>query len=185
MSIFIFLPQNKQPMKKIGILIIVAFLSIACQTEKTAFVDTEKLFTDYTELNDVKERFTKQNDEILGDLELKIKAYQIKEDLFRKNGPSMTRKNQEAKYNELSAEAQQLQQERQGRIGKLQAESQGAIDSLIVKVKDKVKEYGKTNGYTYIYGSNDAGSVMYGKEELDITESVLEYLNASYKGAKE
>ncbi|MFT5892842.1 MAG: Skp family chaperone for outer membrane protein, partial [Dokdonia sp.] len=33
--------------------------------------------------------------------------------------------------------------------------------------------------------SNDAGSVMYGKEELDVTDSVLEYLNASYKGAKE
>lgn len=172
-------------MKKIGILVIVAFLCIACQTEKTAYVDTEKLFEDYTELTDVKERFTKQNDEILGDLELKIKAYQIKEDLFRKNGPSMTRKKQEEKYNELSAEAQQLQQERQAKLGKLQVESQAAIDSLIIKVKDKVKEYGKTNGYTYIYGSNDAGSILYGKQELDVTDNVLEYLNGAYKGSKE
>jgi len=172
-------------MKKIGILVIVAILSIACQTEKTAYVDTEQLFKDYQELVDVKERFTKENDAILSDLEVKIQAYQIKEDLFRKNGPSMARKKQEEKYNELAAEAQQLQQERQARLGKLQVDSQGAIDSLLTKVKDKVKEYGKNNGYTYIYGSNDAGSVMYGKEELNITESVLEYLNGAYKGSKE
>ena len=78
-------------MKKIATLLAIVFLMIGCQTEKTAFVDTEKIFKDYAELTDVKERFTKQNDEILSDLELKIKAYQIKEDLFRKNGPSMAR----------------------------------------------------------------------------------------------
>ncbi|WP_299213878.1 OmpH family outer membrane protein [uncultured Dokdonia sp.] len=172
-------------MKKIGISIAIAFLMIGCQTEKTAYVDTEKIFKDYTELTDVKERFTKQNDAILSDLEVKIQAFEIKQKLYQKNGPSMDRKKQEERYNELSAEAQQLQQERQARLGKLQVESQGAIDSLITKVKDKVKEYGKTNGYTYIFGSNDAGSVMFGKEELDITDSVLEFLNASYKGSKE
>ena len=172
-------------MKKIGILIIVAILSVACQSEKTAFVDTEKLFTEYEELKDVKDRFTKENDAILDDLEIKIKAYQIKEDLFRKNGPSMARNKQEEKYNQLAAEAQQLQQERQGRLGKLQADSQGAIDSLLTKVKDKVKEYGKANGYSYIYGSNDAGSVLYGKDELDITDAILSELNTAYKGSKE
>ena len=40
------------------------------------------------ELKDAKERFTAQNEAIMGELEVKIKAYQIKEDLFRKNGPS-------------------------------------------------------------------------------------------------
>ncbi len=168
-------------MKKIGIVVLVAFLSIACQTEKTGYVDTEKLLTEYEELKDAKDKFTRQNDEILGELEIKIKAYQIKEDLFRKNGPSMSRSKQEEKYNELNAEAQQLQQERQAKLGKLQVESQGVIDSLITKVRDRVKAYGKTNGYSYIYGSNDAGSVLYGKEELDLTASILAELNAAYK----
>lgn len=172
-------------MKKIGILLAVLTICLSCQTEKTGFVDTEKLLTEYNELKDARERFTKESDAIQSDLELKIKAYQIKEDLFRKNGPSMSRKKQEEKYNELSAEAQQLQQERQAKLGKLQLESQNTIDSLITKVKDKVKDYGTTNGYSYIYGSNDAGSVLFGKEELDLTPVVLEELNKSYKGSKE
>lgn len=171
-------------MKKIGLSIISVLFLVSCQTEKTGFVDTEKLLTDYDELKVAKEKFTKQNDEIAADFELKVKAYQIKEDLFRKNGPSMSRKKQEEKYNELTAEAQQLQQEQQAKLGKLQVESQAVIDSLITKVKDKVKSYGEANGYGYIYGSNDAGSVLYGKKELDLTSIILEELNAAYK-AKE
>lgn len=167
-------------MKKIGILLVTAMMAVACQTEKTGFVDTEELLTEYAELKSAKDRFTKQNDKIMGELELKIKSYQIKEDLFRKNGPSMSRKKQEETYNELGAEAQQLQQERQARIGQLQVESQKVIDSLITKVKDKVKAYGKTNGYSYIYGSNDAGSVLYGKDELNLTEAILKEMNGEY-----
>lgn len=166
-------------MKKLGILLVTALMAVACQTEKTGYVDTEELLTEFTELKSAKERFTKENDAIMSDLELKIKAYQIKEDLFRKNGPSMSRKKQEEKYNELGAEAQQLQQERQARVGKLQVESQAVIDSLIAKVKNKVKDYGKKNGYSYIYGANDAGSVLYGKEELNLTDAILKEMNAT------
>ena len=167
-------------MKKLGILLGTLLLCVSCQTEKTGYVDTEKLLTDYAELNEAKDRFTKRSELIQADLELKIQAYQIKEDLFKKNGPSMSRKKQEEKYNELSAEAQQLQQERQSKLGKLQVDSQATIDSLITKVKDKVKDYGATNGYSYIYGSNDAGSVLFGKEELDLTSTILDELNATY-----
>ncbi|TDA83528.1 OmpH family outer membrane protein, partial [Halomonas marinisediminis] len=35
--------------------------------------------------------------------------------------------------------------------------------------------------YTYILGKNEAGSVLYGSEANDITETVTEALNASYK----
>ena len=167
-------------MKKIGLLIGFAVLAISCQTEKTGYVDTEELLTEYAELKDAKERFTAQNESIMGELEVKIKAYQIKEDLYRKNGPSMSRDKQEERYNELGAEAQQLQQERQAKVGKLQVESQKVIDSLITKVKNKVKAYGEANGYSYIYGSNDAGSVLYGKDELNLTEEILKEMNDAY-----
>ena len=171
-------------MKKTATLTALLILCLSCQTKKTGFVNTENLLTEYNELKDTNNRFTKESDNIQNDLELKIKAYQAKEDLFRKTGPSMSRKRQEDKFNELNAERQKLQQEQQSRMGQLQVKSQAAIDSLITKVKDKVKAYGKTNGYTYIYGSNDAGSVLYGKEDLDLTTIILEELNDSYQNSK-
>ena len=172
-------------MKKLVGLFILAILFVGCQEQKTGYVDTEKLLEDYKELKDARDRFNKSNDNILSDLELKIQSYQIKEDLFRKNGPSMPRAKQEERYNELQAEAQQIQQERQSRLGKLQVEGQREIDSIIKKVKDRVKTYGEQNDYTYIYGSNDAGSVLYGKEENDLTQTILDELNATHKGGGE
>lgn len=172
-------------MKKIGLLLIASFFAIACQNEKSGFVDTEKLLKEYQEMIDTKTRFTAQNDKITAELDLKIKGYQIKEDLFRKNANSMSSKKRQEKYNELQAEAQSIQQEQQSKIGGLQVESQAAIDSLITKVKKKVRDYGAANGYTYIYGSNDAGSVLYGKDNLDLTNTILQELNEAYEAKKE
>ncbi|RMB63200.1 OmpH family outer membrane protein [Dokdonia sinensis] len=172
-------------MKKIFLLGLVAIVSFSCQTEKTGFVDTEELLMEYNVLKDAKERFTAQNDQILADLQLKMDAFEIKGKQFQTNAASMSRAKQEELYNQLSAESQQLQQERQMKMGQLQMESQRVIDSLITKVKEKVKSYGKENGYTYIYGSNDAGSVLYGKEEMNLTSKILAEMNGAAPIKKE
>ncbi len=59
----------------------------------------------------------------------------------------------------------------------LQAEGQKQIDTLVKEVKAFIKDYGKTNGYTFILGSNEAGSVLYGADATDITETILSALN--------
>ena len=55
------------------------------------------------------------------------------------------------------------------------------MDSLLSKVKKTIKEYGKDKGYSFILGANDGGSVLYGKDNKDITEDVVKYLNSKYK----
>jgi outer membrane protein len=67
----------------------------------------------------------------------------------------------------------QLSNEEKG----LQREGQVKLDSIVTEVKEFVKEYGKSNRYTFILGANEAGSVMYGAEANDITDEVLEALN--------
>ncbi|HAB29043.1 MAG TPA: hypothetical protein DCE27_16150, partial [Xanthomarina gelatinilytica] len=76
---------------------------------------------------------------------------------------------------------QMLQQRIQAEEQQISQESQAEIDSLISKVRNFVKDYGKKNGYTYIFGSNEGGSVMYGAEANDLTKVILDALNADYK----
>jgi len=64
----------------------------------------------------------------------------------------------------------------------LAQEAQSESDSLVSKIKDFVKNYGKSNQFDFILGTNEgAASVLYGKDESDLTQTILEALNAEYK----
>lgn len=47
-------------------------------------------------------------------------------------------------------------------------------------INDGIKEYGDENGYDFIFGASGDGHLMYAQKNLDLTESVIEYLNAKY-----
>ena len=176
----VFLQQILRFMKTTFSIMLLALVLTGCSKTKTAFVDTQKLFEDYTELTDVQDKYTKLSEEVRSDLEPQIQAFQIKVDLYQKNAASMSPSERQQKEQELGAMQQQIQQVQQSRGGKLQQESQAAIDSVIKRVKDFISDYGKQKGYDYIYGKNDGASILYGKEELDITDEVLKALNDKY-----
>jgi len=162
-------------MKKISIIVILMLIITSCQEQqKIGFVDNGKVINDYQEKLDVEEKykgkdeiFQKRRDSLIGahNLELeaaKIKAQRLSQELQQKEGLL----------------GQQLQFEQQ----QLQQAFNAEIDSVIIKVKDFVKDYGKKNGYTYILGTSDASSsVMYGTEANDLSKTISEALNAAYK----
>ncbi len=81
---------------------------------------------------------------------------------------------------ELQQKEQLLSQRVQFEQQQIAQESQTLNDSIISKVKDFVRTYGESNGYNYILGSNEAGSVLYGEDTSDLTQQILEHLNKSY-----
>jgi len=89
----------------------------------------------------------------------------------------MSQSKAEEEYNAL-VQKKQMQDYQLGNEEKvLQAEGQKEIDTLVKQVKAFIKDYGKQKGYTFILGSNEAGSVLYGADAHDITEEVLKALN--------
>ena len=94
------------------------------------------------------------------------------------------RKMSQSNIQKLSQELQQKEQVLSQRVQfeqqQIAQESQTLNDSLITKVKNFVRAYGESNNYTYILGSNEAGSVMYGEESSDLTQEILKALNESY-----
>ena len=44
-----------------------------------------------------------------------------------------------------------------------------------------VQEYGKANSYDFIQGATGSGSMMYAREDLDITDEIIEYVNKKYE----
>jgi outer membrane protein len=55
---------------------------------------------------------------------------------------------------------------------------------ILTQLNQYVKDFGVENGYTYIFGNDGNGSLMFGKENNNISKAVTEYINLKYKGAK-
>lgn len=170
-------------MKKL-ILTGVALLALTACTDKVAFVDNSKLLNDYQEKKDIEAKLKGQISAYERKRDSISMAFQTEARAFDAQAKTLPQNVAQKKYNELMQKSQILQQHLQQEEQKIQMESQTQMDSLLSKVKKNIKEYGKQKGYTFIFGANDGGSVLYGTEKKDITKEVTEYLNNQYKGKK-
>src|SRR5690606_13453127 len=82
---------------------------------------------------------------------------------------------------ELTRREQELGYAQQAMLQQLQKENAVEMDSMIKGIKATIKTYGKEKGYDYIYGTGDAASVLYAKDQYDITQDVIKLLNEKYK----
>ena len=57
-------------------------------------------------------------------------------------------------------------------------------EQIWTQLNQYVNDYGKENGYSYIYGANGDGSIMYVNEKLNLTSELITFVNRKYKGKK-
>lgn len=169
-------------MKKLLLLGTAVLAFTSCQQPaKIGYVDNSKLINEYQEKKDIEanlqskiDAFQKRTDSLQRAFQFEVNEAEIK--ARRLSGKALQ---------ELSKDIQDkntaLQQRVQFEQGQIAQESQTKNDSLIKKIKAFVKDYGTKNGYEYILGSNEGGSVMFGKAENDLTQTLLDALNAEYK----
>jgi len=169
-------------MKNIVIVIITVLTFASCQqSQKIGFVDNAKLINEYQEKIDVQDK-----------LQAKIKIYEQRRDSVRQafqieineaelKSRKMSQENLQKLSQELQQKDQMMTQRDQFEQQQIAQESQAQNDSLIKKVKNFVKDYGTKNGYNFILGSNEAGSVMYGNADSELTQTILDALNTAYK----
>ncbi|MBD0850608.1 OmpH family outer membrane protein [Maribacter arenosus] len=167
-------------MKKLVMAATVLFM-ISCQQEKIGFVDNVKLMQDYQEKIDVEakyktrlETFGKKKDSI-------TQAFQLEAQAFQAKAQSMSQAKAQEEYGMFQQKGQFIGQQLQQEEQQLQMEGQTDMDSLVTKVKEEIKAYGKAHSYAYILGGGDGGSVLYGKETNDLTDEITKILNDKYK----
>lgn len=167
-------------MKKIIVGIIV-LTAMACQQNKIGYVDNVKLMDGYQEKIDVEAKFKTKVDALTKKRDSMSQAFQLELQAFQTKAQKMSQKSAQEEYALLQQRGQfvgqQLQQEEQ----QLQQTSQTEMDSLVSKVKNEIKAYGKANGFTYILGGGDGGAVLYGEDAQNLTDAVLKILNDKYK----
>lgn len=59
-------------------------------------------------------------------------------------------------------------------------EEKRLLEGVLNQINSFVVDYGKKEGFDIIFGTTESGSIMYGREGIDLTEKVLEGLNRKY-----
>lgn len=185
-------------MKKIMMLAVVALSVIACNKEtastantgkattnatgfKTAYIDTEELMKEYQEFKDFEAKFKTMSDKMKNELENDAKKFQNDVVDLQKNAQSKGMEWAQKRQAELERRQQTLAEKEQNYMKKFQDESAVERDSMVSRMKNFIKAYGKEQGYDYIYGTGDAASVLYGKEEYNLTKEILALLHKQYE----
>ena len=167
-------------MKKLVVLAI-AVTAMACQQNKIGYVDSVKIMDDYQEKIDVEARFKTKADAMGRKRDSISQAFQMELQQFQSKAQSMSQQSAQEEYSQLQQRGQQIGQRLQQEEQQLQQNSQTQMDSLVKKVKKEIRAYGKANGYTYILGGGEGGSVIYGEDANDVTNEILKILNDKYE----
>ena len=156
-------------------------LMASCQQQKIGFVDNVKLMDEYKEKIEVEAKFKTKADALTKKRDSISQAFQIEAQAFQAKAQKMSQAKAQEEYGIMQQRGQFIGQQLQQEDQLLQAAGQTEMDSIVSKVKKEIKAYGKANGYTYILGGGDGGSVLYGTEVNDLTDEIVKILNDNYK----
>ncbi|MDO5978916.1 OmpH family outer membrane protein [Flavivirga spongiicola] len=170
-------------MKNILYVLLVTLVFTSCQKEKKiGFIDNGVVINDYQEKKDLEAKFQIKEEAFRKKFDSIDQVFKLEVQQFQNSAKKMSQSKAQEKYQELGQKQQFLEQQKQVEAQQFQKAFQTQIDTVIVKVKDFVKDYGKKNGYTYILGTSDAAAnVLYGTDENDLTKTILDALNEAYK----
>ena len=169
-------------MKKIfGALALLIAMTSCQEQQKIGFIDNGEVINNYQMKMDIEDKYKAKDDEFKKRMDSLSRNFQIEAQAFQLAANKMSTKKQQEKYTELSQKQQVLQQQFQIEQQEMQQAFSVEMDSVISKVNDFVKDYGKTNGFSFILGKNEAGSVLYGEDNSDLTQTITDALNADYK----
>jgi outer membrane protein len=176
-------------MKKTVILLALAISIISCNktTEtkdfKTAYIDTSKLMEESTEAKDIEAKYKDKSKVMGSQLEAEVNRFKSEAASFKQNAAANGQAWAQQKGSELQQREQQLNYAQQAMLQQLQQESGVEMDSLVKSYKKTIKDFGKEKGYDYIYGTGDAQSILYAKDNYDITKEVIKLVNDKYKSS--
>ena len=157
---------------------IAILLTWSCEQDKIGFVNNVRLMDGYKEKIAVEERFAEKRKAFEQRRDSISRAFQSEAQAVEAQIESMGQARAQETFNSLQQKGQRIGQMLQQQEQQMNLLGQADMDSVVQKVKREIEAFGKANGYTYILGGGEGGSVLYGAEAKDLTDEILKVLNA-------
>jgi outer membrane protein len=169
-------------MKKIilGLTVLIALAS--CQEQqKIGFINNGDVINEYQMKIDIEKNYENKNKKFNQKRDSIGRVYQSEIQSAQIRLANMSPQKQQEESQVFQQKWKPLEQQIQYEQQQMEQMFTEEMESVITAVNEFVESYGEKNGYTFILGKNQAGSVMYGKEMNDISDEVTKAINEAYK----
>ena len=150
---------------------------------RIVYVNTDTLLNNYDYYKDVIKEFENKSFTLENDLAKRSQSFQNEVALFQRRVQAGGVSEEQARSTQLALQKkeQDIMLFRDNAAGNLQQEQAKKTDELLSKIHDYLKKYNAGDKYDMVIGYSKGGGVLYAKEDLDITQDVLNGLNEEYK----
>lgn len=149
---------------------------------KLAYVDLDSLLTKYDFWNDIAGEMMKKEENVRATVNQKTRELEKDaQDFQRKvdNNAFVSQERAQQEYNRIGKKQQDLQNLQNRLMEELATENAKNGNILKDSINAFLEEYNKTKGYHMIFSNN----VLFSQPEFNITQEVVDGLNARYKAA--
>ncbi len=153
---------------------------------RIVYVNTDTLLAKYDYYKDIQKEFEQKGFALENDLKNRATTFQNKVALFQRQAQQggLTQEQGQTAQMQLAQEEQNIMAYRDNASRALAADQAKQTEELLNNIQSYLKEFNTGDKYDMVIGYSKGGGVLYAKEDLDITKSVLEGLNKKYADDK-
>jgi len=172
--------MKKLPLINLVLIIIVGaitiYLAFGGTSKKQAWLDLNKLYNEFEMKKELDKKFLATENarkKITDSLELDLKLVftQLQKDEKNKELINVF----ETKREYFLTRKQQLDEDSQQNRDQL-------YEQILNQINQYIKDLGKSENYSIIFGADGRGTVMYADDKIDITNHAIEFINKKYRG---
>lgn len=160
-------------MKLIGLLLLATLSSAALAADKVAYISTKALLEQSPQAQQANKELVEafgQREKALRELAISIQEQEKK---FQTDSAIMSVEQKEKAQEDINRGRRQFQFDQQSLREDVAAKRQELLQQVQVTIREVIKDYGKKNGYRFIFTDN---SIAYADETVDITQDILDQL---------
>lgn len=147
---------------------------------KIAYVDTERIMQEYEYVNEIQKDVENMRARKVKEFENKYNKLQSDVQSYIQIGATLTLAQQQEREAEFQRREMQLGQEEQLIVAEISEYNMAKNVVLADSIINYINRYNTNKNYTLILEKSGINGVIYGDKALDITDDVLNGLNAEY-----
>ena len=152
---------------------------------ETAYINTNTLFENFLFVKDIRDNLAAEKLKSESHYNDELKKLEKEYTEFQEKARFMSQQDGEAKQMELAEKEQvlmKLEKDLANKLSDIELEKNKEIQKIVFAYLEKVN---KEKNYTYIFGYNGMGNVLYANSRFDITREIVNGLNNEYMEKKE